>query len=128
MPRSFYPALPHPPVDQENYLRLPNGIKLGERNNHLQKLQITSNQLKDILSQRIIYLADNPDEKTTEKFSRICRYKNDAHVLAGAVLSGANVLVSLDKKHILTAQVRKFLKPMLVRSPKDFWRDLQKKT
>lgn len=96
-------------------------LVIEEVANHLQKLNIKSDQLKDLLSQKIIHLADNPDEKTTEKFSRICRDKNDAHVLAGAVLSGANVLVSLDKKHILTAEVRKFLKPILVKSPKDFW-------
>lgn len=89
--------------------------------NHLEKLFIEPNQLENLLSRKVIRLISNPNEETIEKFSQASSDPNDIHVLAGAGLSGAKVLISLDKKHILTPKVRKILKPMLVKSPKDFW-------
>lgn len=95
---------------------------LQEAANHLQKLDIEPQQLETLLSAKIIHLVANPPEKMIKKFQSASPDPNDAHVLAGAGLSGANILVSLDKKHLLTARVRKILKPMLVKSPRGFWR------
>lgn len=89
---------------------------------HLPKLNVEVEQLRSILSEKVIYIICDPDEKTIRQFGRICRDENDAHVLAGATLSGASVLISLDKEHILTPKIRSFLKPILVKSPKEFWR------
>src|SRR3989338_11415203 len=89
--------------------------------NHLEKLNIESKQLEDLLSSKIIHLTKNPNEDEIERFHRVSSDPDDAHVLAGAGLSGADKLISLDKKHILTSKVRKYLKPMPVHSPKEFW-------
>lgn len=97
-------------------------LVVAEVARHLPKLNIEVEQLRSILSDKVIHIIQDPDEKTIRKFSRICQDESDAHVLAGATLSGASVLVSLDKKHILTPKVRAFLKPMLVKSPKEFWK------
>ncbi len=94
--------------------------------NHLQKLDIEPSQLETLLSRKTIHLMANPHEKIIEKFSKTSSDPNDAHVLAGASLSGAIALISLDKKHLLTPKVRKTLKPMLVKSPKEFWRWVRK--
>lgn len=99
-------------------------LVVEEVTRHLDKLNIVPDKLHRLLSSKEVRLLANPNEGTIEKFRHVCHDPDDAHVLAGAVLSGANVLVSLDKKHILTARVRKFLKPILVKSPKDFWRGL----
>lgn len=95
--------------------------------NHLQKLDIEPGRLEALLSAKIIYLLANPNEKIIKKFSKSTPDPNDTHVLAGASLSGAIVLVSLDKKHLLAPKVRKTLKPMLVKSPKEFWRWISEK-
>lgn len=96
-------------------------LVIEEVNNHLAKLDIELKQLENLLSIKIISLVKNPTNTEIEKFSRVSRDSDDAHVLAGASLSGAEKLISLDKKHILTPKVRKYLKPMLVQSPKEFW-------
>lgn len=96
-------------------------LVIQEVSNHLEKLSIEPNQLENLLLAKTIRLIPNPDKKVTERFSQASRDPNDAHVLAGAGLSGADILISLDKKHILTPKVRKTLKPMLVKSPKEFW-------
>lgn len=95
---------------------------IQETVNHLQKLDIEPNQLKILLSHKIISLIANPSQEVTEKFSKASSDPNDAHILAGASLSGAIALISLDKKHLLTSQVKKIIKPMLVQSPKEFWK------
>lgn len=101
---------------------LTTSLVLQEAVNHLQKLDIEPHQLETLFSTKTIHLVANPPEKMIEKFRAASPDPDDAHVLAGAGLSGANVLVSLDKKHLLTAGVRRVLKPMLVKSPRDFWK------
>lgn len=94
---------------------------------HLDKLHIAPNHLHRLLSERTVQLIPNPSEETIEKFRRIATDPDDAHVLAGAVTSGAKLLLSLDKKHILAPNVGKALHPMSITSPKGFWWELQKK-
>ena len=64
---------------------------------------------------------DNSIKEMIKKFRKSTPDPHDAHVLAGAGLSGAKILLSLDKQHILIPRVRNTLKPMLVLSPKYFW-------
>ena len=100
---------------------------IEEVDRHLDKLHIAPDQLHRLLSDKIVRLVADPNEETIKKFRRIIKDPDDAHVLAGAVMSGADLLLSLDKKHILAPNVEKALRPMSVKSPKSFWRELQKK-
>ena|SRR3990172_12031327 len=95
---------------------------IEEAADHLDKLKINPNQLSKLLTTKIVYLVKNPSEKVIEKFIQVSPDPNDAPILAAALLCGADFLVSLDKKHILTPKVRKTLKPMKIASPKDFWK------
>ena len=95
---------------------------IEEAADHLDKLKINPNQLSKLLTTKIVYLVKNPSEKVIEKFIQVSPDPNDAPILAAALLCGADFLVSLDKKHILTPKVRKTLKPMKIGSPKDFWK------
>lgn len=95
---------------------------------HLDKLHIAPEHLHKLLSDKIVRLVADPSEETINKFRRIIKDPDDAHVLAGAVLSGAGILLSLDKKHILVPNVGKSLRPMSITSPKEFWRGLRKET
>lgn len=95
---------------------------------HLDKLHIAPEHIHKLLSDKIVRLVADPSEETINKFRRIIKDPGDAHVLAGAVTSGAGVLLSLDKRHILAPSVGKALRPMSIVSPRGFWRGLQKKT
>ncbi|HEY3414973.1 MAG TPA: PIN domain-containing protein [Armatimonadota bacterium] len=50
--------------------------------------------------------------------------QKDAHVLAGAYLTGSDVLVSLDRRHILTSAVREGF-PILVQDTHEFFAALK---
>ncbi|MDP1722274.1 MAG: putative toxin-antitoxin system toxin component, PIN family [Candidatus Gottesmanbacteria bacterium] len=93
---------------------------------HLDKLHIAPGDLHQLLSDKIVRLLADPNEETIKKFRRVITDPDDAHVLAGAVTSGAGVLLSLDKKHVLAPNVVKALRPISIQSPKSFWRGLQK--
>lgn len=58
-------------------------------------------------------------EEELKRFSGITHDK-DVHVLAGCQKAGADFLISLDKKHILTPVVAKALHPIKVVTPGDF--------
>ena len=94
---------------------------IQEVNEHADKLGLKIEEVTKLLSRRTIHLYPNSPEEIVAKLARITPDPDDAPVLAGAVTSGARVLVSLDKKHILVPKVRQTLKPMKVVSPKMFW-------
>lgn len=94
--------------------------------NHLDKLNIMPDKLKNLLERNTINVVNSPIAEVIRKFTKFTSDVNDAHILAGAVLFEADILVSLDKKHILTSKVRNALKPTKVYSPKQFWAYLAK--
>ena len=106
---------------QHKVTLLTSELILKEVNNHLQKLDIKPEQLEALFSKKAVHLIASPSKEIIEKFRSSTPDSDDAHVLAGAGLSGAKILLSLDKQHILIPRVRTTLKPMLVMSPKDFW-------
>lgn len=112
---------------QQKLKVLTTPLVVEEVTRHLDKLNIVPDKLHRLLSSKTVRLLANPNDGTIEKFRHVCHDPNDAHVLAGAAISGADILLSLDKKHILAPSVQKALHPMSVKSPKDFWRGLQKK-
>lgn len=90
--------------------------------NNMSKLQVDEKDLKTLLATKTIHLISDPPQDVVRKCRRATPDPNDAPIIAGAVFSGATVLVSLDKTHILTQKVRRSLKPIKVFSPKQFWR------
>lgn len=41
----------------------------------------------------------------------------DAHLIAGAKLTGCNFLVTLDKKHLLKTEIKEYFKPLKIVTP-----------
>ena len=78
----------------------------------LRKVRVQRKTLAHLLSSRTIRIISTPNEEKIGKFLPVLDDPDDAHVLAGAVVAGADVLVSLDKKHILTPRVKRTLKPI----------------
>ena len=66
-----------------------------------------------------LFIFPSPTQKECLKYDKFCEFE-DRHILAGADLTEADFLISLDKKHILKPEVEKALSPMVVCSPKEF--------
>ena len=50
--------------------------------------------------------------------------RDDAHLIAGAILTKSSYLVSLDKKHVLAEEVRTRFLPLAIVSPKEMLEEL----
>ena len=50
--------------------------------------------------------------------------KEDAHLIAGAKLTNCKYLVTLDKKHLLRADIQKRFLPLQILSPKDLLEEI----
>lgn len=66
----------------------------------------------------LIEIIPTPDASTIARWETLTHAK-DAHVLAGAAGSKADCLVSLDRKHLLTPQVKGAF-PIPVKTPGEF--------
>lgn len=99
-------------------------LVISEVGAHLSKVKVPSSELLRIVENKTIQVVETPPLEFILKFTSLTLDPNDAHVLAGAVISGSDLLISLDKKHILTRKVKRFLSPIKVYSPKQFWRYL----
>lgn len=94
---------------------------INEVNRHLGKLKLKEKQLTDCLDQNLISLKPNPQPELIQRFNKFTRDPDDAHVLAGAFTANCRILLTLDKKHLLTTKAKKALKPTRILSPKEFW-------
>lgn len=103
-------------------------LVLNEAVAHLSKLAIQTSQLEALLDSSTIRVIPNPAQDSMEKFKTVTTDPDDIHVIAGAVLSGSDALLSLDKKHITTPRVKEVLKPMKIMSPKEFWKWLARES
>ena len=73
----------------------------------------------------ILYiLKQTPDKKLLTQAQRVIVEK-DAIILAEAKQAKTNYLLTLDKKHFLTPEVKAFLKPQKVMTPKMFFQKLK---
>ena len=99
-------------------------LVINEVNRHLIKLKVKPSLLKTLLDRRIVNLVADPPETLIKRCRRLTADPDDAHVLAGAVITSARFLLSLDKKHLVTSRTNKYLRPMRVLTPKQFWQRL----
>jgi predicted nucleic acid-binding protein len=63
-------------------------------------------------------LADSPTRTEKSEWSKVTHEK-DAHILAGAIKAKADILISLDRRHVLKPSVQEAF-PIPIMSPGDF--------
>lgn len=94
---------------------------------YLGKLEIDVNRFEILVEKKIIKVIADAADDLLDKFENVVEDIDDAPILAGAVVSGADFLVSLDKRHILRPEIKKRLRPMKVLPPREFWEYLRSK-
>lgn len=71
-----------------------------------------------LLAGKLTIIDQIPDETLIRKARKVIVAK-DAVILADAKMSPCTILVTLDRKHFFTEEVRTFVKPMRILLPKD---------
>lgn len=74
------------------------------------------------LQQTKIRVIPSPDEKILQRCESLIHPK-DVPVLAAALESGADYLITLDRRHFLTERISTVLKKMKIVTPADFIRE-----
>ena len=73
------------------------------RNAH--KIKITESEVSRLISISSLKVIPAPTSEEVEKYLDVTAAK-DAHVVASAIKSKANVVITLDKKHLLSKKIK----------------------
>lgn len=91
---------------------------VGEVIEKLEKINKSKEELTSFILQHNFFVRQKVSKRESEKYLDLVSDPKDAHVLAGAKLSGCGYLVTLDKKHLLNLVIKKRFKPLKIMSPK----------
>lgn len=92
---------------------------IEETEANLKKIGKTRQQLIRLITTFPLLIRQKVTVKDIEPYQKLV-VKKDAHVVAGAVLTGCRYLISLDKKHLLHPKIKNKFKPLKIISPKEF--------
>ncbi len=98
---------------------------IDEVEEHSLKIKKSHKEIRKFIQENSIIVRERIDKLELESFKDSIE-EEDIHVAVGARLTKCDYLVTLDKKHLLKAEVKKMLKPLKVVSPKEVLLDLTK--
>lgn len=87
------------------------------------KLEIYHLERFFLLVEHLILVDHRPEDNLIGQARRVIHPK-DAVILSEAKITRCDMLVSLDRKHFFTREVRAFLKPKRVMTPKELLKEL----
>ena len=83
------------------------------------KIKITESEVSRLISSSSLKVIPAPISEEVEKYLSVTVEK-DAHVVASAIKSKANIIITLDKKHLLSKKI----KGLAVLTPGEFLQNL----
>jgi putative PIN family toxin of toxin-antitoxin system len=90
---------------------------IQELKDNLNKLNLETSAIDKFVFENDFLVREEITEQETQPYINIVHEK-DAHVVAGAFLTGCQYLLTLDKKHLDNPEVRKKIKNLTILSPK----------
>lgn len=93
---------------------------LAEALGKSEKFQTDEDALRACVTKKNILVVQSATEEEKKSFTTVVMDKKDRHVLASAKHHEVSVLLSYDRKHIVTSSIKKVLAPILVMTPKEF--------
>jgi len=114
-------------VPDGNIIGLTSQTVIEEIMSHQSKIKKTKKEIIEYIQKNKIIIRNEIFFKDIEKILHLMIDLNDAHVFAGALLTKADFMVSLDKKHILHPDVKLKFPGIRICSPKELLSILNKK-
>ena len=90
-----------------------------------EKLNKSSSETEEFIAQSGLVVCEHMREEEVVLYKDKVNIE-DAHLFAGAYLTNCTHLVSLDKKHVLKADIQKLFLPLRVVSPKQLLEEIVK--
>lgn len=91
--------------------------------NNSSKIKKSEKQVLDHIFKNKILVSERVDAQEMEDFSQVVESK-DAHVLAGATSTKCTHIATLDKKHLLQPKVKRYMKPIKIKTPGEVLQEL----
>ena len=73
-----------------------------------------------LISSTPINIKENPSAKEVQKIAKFIDDIKDTPILAGALQSNAESLITLDRKHFMSEKLKSASLPIQILTPKDF--------
>jgi predicted nucleic acid-binding protein len=89
------------------------------------KLNKTREEIEQFIARSGLVVRESITLKEIEPYQQLID-SEDAHLIAGAILTQCSHLVSLDKRHVLAKDVRTRFLPLVILSPKEMLEELVK--
>lgn len=89
----------------------------------LTKLKLTKKELERFIADSGLLIRERIVSSDIDSYQGLIDIE-DAHLIAGANLTGCEYLVTLDKKHLLNEDVRKRFLPLKIVSPKELLEEI----
>ena len=83
------------------------------------KTPISSSEIDEFIQQSQFLVREEVSLEEIQPYLNLVEEK-DAHILAGAILTKSDFLVTLDKKHLNNKSVKEKVKEVIIISPKEF--------
>lgn len=93
--------------------------------NNSSKIKKTQKEIINFFAENAILVRERITASEIERFKEVIEFK-DAHILAGAVSTRCTYIATLDRKHLLIPQVKRYIKPIKVATPKEILEELVK--
>lgn len=90
---------------------------------HSEKIHKTPEDIFDFVKESWILIRERVTQTEIEKVSGIVD-PTDAHLVVGARGAACHYLVTLDKKHLLRSDIRKYVAPLRIVNPKELLKKL----
>lgn len=87
---------------------------------HADKIKFSKKEIVAFIADRNLIVREEMSPDEIRPFTGEID-EEDAHVIAGALLTKCNFLVSLDRKHIVRNDIRRKFLPLNIVTPKDFF-------
>lgn len=91
---------------------------IDEVKDHAEKIGKSAMEIDHFINESKVIVRERVMNKEIGSYSGLID-KNDAHLIAGSKLTGANFLVTLDKKHLLKEEIKNRFKPLKIVNPEE---------
>lgn len=90
---------------------------------HFHKIKRSKEEVKNFIANSNLIVRQQVTFREVEPYQNLIA-QEDGHLITGAVLTKSRYLVTLDKKHLLTSEIKEKFLPLRIVSPKDLLEEM----
>lgn len=95
---------------------------IDEVKDHTEKIDKSAQEIDQFIKEHSVIVRQRMTKSEIKPFIKLVD-EGDAHLIAGSKLTGADFLVTLDKKHLLKADIKNRFKPLNIVNPEELLRE-----